>query len=415
MAQLHLPGSRHRADPSWDWSPVASLTGGAPCPHGCLIDTPDVRGAWTVLAHRECARRILDAARHGTPEQQRRAAVLLEQYADLYHALPGEHGDAPAWMLRGRLFHQGLTEAIWAVTIAQAAWQLADSGVAVAAPVARLLDNLAAAARAGRDSLVADGKFTSNYVAWLDAAGACCTRDPEWLTGEHGLFNHVLAATGEDGWQWEASTYYHSFVLRAANAALAAVPTVAPPEPVRQRLNRMRSVLTRLQTDSGLLPALHDGPYRSSDYDAELAELDLQPEARSDGVTVFPDAGYAIVRSHGLHAVVDFGAHGGSHGHRDKLSLYLYGPGTAWQPDPGQVPYGHHVWRTLLRQHLVPPDVLRRRPGPGRVRRGPGPPRRHLDHGELRRRLPRRDRDADDPPNRDGPQRRTEPDGRPSA
>lgn len=317
---------------------------GAPCPHGCLIDNPDVRGAWTVLAHRECARRIL-AASGGTLDEQLRAAALLAEYADLYEGLPGEHTEAPAWMLRGRLFHQGLTQAIWAVTIAQAAWQLIDQGIEVADSVRRLLNSLAAAAQGGRDALVAQDKFTSNYVAWLDAAGALCTRDPQWLTGEHGMFNHVLAATGEDGWQWEASTYYHSFVLRAANAALAAMPSVEPPEPVRQRLAGMRSVLTRLQTDSGALPSLHDGPYQSANYDDELAELDLHPESRADGVTVFPDAGYAVLRGGGIHAVVDFGSHGGAHGHQDKLALYLYGPSAAWQPDPGQVPYGSRSWR----------------------------------------------------------------------
>jgi hypothetical protein len=46
-----------------------------------------------------------------------------------------------------------------------------------------------------------------------------------------------------------------------------------------------------------------------------------------------------------VHAVLDFGPHGGSHGHRDKLALYFYGDTDAWQPDPGQVPYGHRELR----------------------------------------------------------------------
>ncbi|MBO0912954.1 heparinase II/III domain-containing protein, partial [Streptomyces laculatispora] len=55
----------------------------------------------------------------------------------------------------------------------------------------------------------------------------------------------------------------------------------------------------------------------------------------------------AVLRVAGIHAVLDFGPHGGSHGHRDKLSLYLYGDTTAWQPDPGQVPYAHAEFRDL--------------------------------------------------------------------
>ena len=30
-----------------------------------------------------------------------------------------QHGEAQGWMLRGRLFHQALTDAIWAVNIGQ--------------------------------------------------------------------------------------------------------------------------------------------------------------------------------------------------------------------------------------------------------------------------------------------------------
>lgn len=64
-------------------------------------------------------------------------------------------------------------------------------------------------------------------------------------------------------------------------------------------------------------------------------------------VTVFPTAGYAVLHHAGVHALLDFGPHGGSHGHRDKLSLYLYGNTTPWQPDPGQVPYAHAEFRDL--------------------------------------------------------------------
>lgn len=62
---------------------------------------------------------------------------------------------------------------------------------------------------------------------------------------------------------------------------------------------------------------------------------------------MFPSAGYGVVRAAGIHALLDFGPHGGSHGHRDKLSLYLYGDTTPWQPDPGQVPYAHAEFRDL--------------------------------------------------------------------
>ena len=312
-------------------------SGGAPCAHGCRVDTPEVRGAWTVLAHQACARAILAAAAGG-PDERAAAVELLREYADRYTALgTAGHNGAAGWMLRGRLFQQALTEAIWAVTIGNAARLLGD-------PVPELTAGLAEAARAARDSLVADGRFRSNYTAWLDAAGAACTGKPEWLDGPHGIFAHVFAGTHADGWEWEASTYYHSFVLRAYRHAIAAVPDVTVPATVRGRIDAMADVLRVIVTPGGLLPSLHDGPYRRVEWDRELAELTMTPAPRRS-VTVYRDAGYAILHAAGVQAIVDYGPHGGSHGHLDTLSLYLYGDDAPWQPDPGQVPYGHAYWR----------------------------------------------------------------------
>lgn len=322
---------------------------GAPCRYGCLIGTEQVQDAWTVLAHQECARQIVVLARSTDPECRRAAARLLEEYADRYAETPAEHEDAAGWMLRGRLFQQALTEAIWAVRIAEAAMALD----AVAPRVRRLLDSLAEAAARGRRELVEQNKFTANYTAWLNAAGTLCTSDREWLEGPHGTFEHVLAVTGEDGWEWEASTYYHAFVLRAHLLALRQRRDDELPEPVLARLRAMVGALCAVRTPGGELPALHDGPYAAEvGVDAEYGELWALVAERgwptpppSRPVTVFAHAGYAVLRAGGVHAIVDFGPHGGAHGHRDKLALYLYGSTASWQPDPGQVPYGHPTWR----------------------------------------------------------------------
>lgn len=319
---------------------------GARCPYGCRLDTPAIRGAWTVLAHQACARRLRDLALDAGPAEREAVLRRLTDYAELYDG-QGRllHDGSQSWMLRGRLFHQALTEAIWAVNLGRAAWVLHDHGIRLGDPVTGLLEALATAARQARDTLVEQGKSTSNYVAWLDAAGAVCSRDEAWLTDHHGIYAHILAATLPDGWQWEASTYYHSFVLRACRVAIAGVPRAEPPPQVAERLAAMRRVLLELRAPNGELPALHDGPYRRPDYDAELAELRLDEAPVTDPITVHRDGGYAILRRPGLHAMIAFGPHGGSHGHLDKLTLSLSGRRTAWQVDPGQVPYGHRPWR----------------------------------------------------------------------
>ncbi|MBD0841499.1 heparinase II/III family protein [Streptomyces sp. TRM68416] len=373
---------------------------GARCPHGCRVATDEVRGAWTVLSHQAWARHIRLLAERGDHDEALRHLV---EYAALYAELAdGQHDGAQTWMLRGRLFHQALTEAIWAVNIGHAAWTLALRGAPGLPAVLPLLDALEAAAQDARDALVArDEGLASNYTAWLTAAGIVTGRAAaavrampwtdakQWLDGDHGLYAHLRAAVTPDGWEWEGSTYYHGFVLRAALLALRGTDPAQLPPDITRTLARMTDVLAAISTDGGVLPALHDGPYQRPPLALEWLELvslaqqftpaptltaiagrartelggaddgldrlldgwfagDPLPERPApDPVTVFEDTGYAVVRARGIHAVLDFGPHGGSHGHRDKLSLYLYGKDTRWQPDPGQVPYAHAEFREL--------------------------------------------------------------------
>lgn len=371
--------------------------GGAPCPYGCRVDTPAVRGAWTVLAHHFWARRIRLLSYDGG------GAELLSSYARLYSELTkaGEHEQAQGWMQRGRLFHQALTDAVWGVPIAHSILNLA--GRAQLDETLPMLDDMVAGARRARDAMVAQDKFSSNYTAWFNALGATASQAAsavrgeewdgadEWLTGEYGQFTHLHVSTGEDGWEWEGSTYYHGFVLRAYLLSLRGYDPAAVPD----RLEAMIAALAGIATDGGILPALHDGPYRRVPLALEWLEIaalarqftsavDLSAVAAHARAEVGPEydgledrfdgwfsgaprtgsspardftSCYAVVRTAGIHAVLDHGPHGGSHGHHDKLALYLYGATTPWQPDPGQVPYGHAQWRAHYKSVVSHPTV----------------------------------------------------------
>ncbi|MFE4795270.1 heparinase II/III family protein [Streptomyces sp. NPDC056708] len=373
--------------------------GGAPCAYGCRVDDEAVRGAWLVLSHQAWARHLRVLAHRGERAQ---AVERLVEYAGLYAELATErHGEAQTWMLRGRLFHQALTDAIWAVNIGHTVITLAEESTEHLAAVLPLLDDLERAALDARDVLTGQGHLASNYTAWLNAAGVAASRGAaaargqewdgaeQWLEGEHGLYAHLRVAVADDGWEWEGSAYYHGFVLRAALLALRCTDPAAVPSDVVNVLAAMTDVLATIATPGGILPALHDGPYLRGPLALEWLELvalaqQLVPSpaldavagraraelgAHDDGldrelggwfagpplperpaptpVTVFPTAGYAVLHHAGVHALLDFGPHGGSHGHRDKLSLYLYGNTTPWQPDPGQVPYAHAEFRDL--------------------------------------------------------------------
>jgi len=420
--------------------------GGVRCPHGCVVDTELVRGAWLVLSHQAWARRARvlahRAARTGDEAARAEALALLVGYAEVYAEVAGggEHERAQDWMLRGRLFHQALTDAIWSVSVGHAVWSLAEADPARAGelrPVLGMLDATAEAARAARGRLVADGRFTSNYTAWLNAAGRVCSRaaalvrgsqdapgvaDDEWLAGEHGQLAHALAASTRGGWEWEASTYYHGFVVRAYLLSLRGTDPAALPDEARERLVAMIDVLAGLATDGGILPAVHDGPSVRPALGLEWTELaaladgfvagaaldavaararaeaaaaegpgsgqhegpDGSPDGLEDelraassagraawfagpplvverapraAVSVDEEVGIVVLRGAGIHAVLDHGPHGAGHGHHDKLSLALYGRETPWQPDPGQVPYGHPGWRAHYASAAAHPVV----------------------------------------------------------
>lgn len=406
-----------------------------PCPHGCLLTGEPYAGAWAVLAHQRAARalrRLAVTARAGTDGElgdqastcadlATRAAAAdeavagLSRYAELHRRLASEiRADVQPWMLAGKLFQQALTEAIWGTSIALAVQTLAGVvPVERLRPAAELLRSLRSGAHDARAVLLERDDFRNNYTAWLNAAGATTSRalallgEPDetatWIDGPHGLTEHLAAAVNDDGWEWEGSSYYHVFVLRAYLLALRGRRDLLTGE-LSAQLAGMVQVIATLATDrEAVVPALHDTPYGDPGWDEELYELCLltaalpdapdlgflaaplaerlpatitgwreretrgwfgaaqmglfAPPAPQRGSRLFPDAGYAVLTGQGYRAVLDLGPHGGSHGHLDKLALYIYGAGARWQPAYGVPPYGHPWRREYYRATAAHPTL----------------------------------------------------------
>lgn len=391
---------------------------GHACPHGCVLTGEPYDSAWVVLEHQARARELRLCARRyrarGDRADLERALELLAAYGRLYRdvAAAGWSDRAEAWMLRGKLFSQALTEALWAVQVADAVAVLAAEPATrhrLDASVVELLRGLRATVTEGRRVLVdGRGELRSNYTAWLDCAGGTVARalgalgepeDPQLWTKAG--FEHLRAAVGDDGWEWEGATYYHVFVLRAHLLALRGVDPAALPVDVAARLAAMVRVLTSLAAPGGDVPVLHDGPYRRDGALLELIEVcvlarqlwvepgveRVEAYARAalaqphDGLedlldgwfagpplrgpqvergsVRFADAGILVLRDPDdtWQAVVDAGPHGGSHGHLDKLALYLYGTDEPWQPAPGVPPYGSGLRREHYARTLAHPTV----------------------------------------------------------
>lgn len=151
------------------------------------------------------------------------------------------------------------------MNVGHAVITLAEQSTEDLAPVLPLLDALEQAALDARDVLTGQGHLASNYTAWLNAAGVAASRGGaaargqewdgagRWLEGEHGLYAHLRVAVADDGWEWEGSTYYHGFVLRAALLALRGTDPAAVPSDVVDVLAGMTDVLAAIATPGGIL------------------------------------------------------------------------------------------------------------------------------------------------------------------
>ncbi|MFS0726220.1 heparinase II/III family protein [Paenibacillus sp. 1P07SE] len=374
------------------------------CPYGCVVEGPEYRGAWLVFRHQAWARYALQAAAvyAGTGEAvyAELGRRIIVRYARLFPDYP-VHPEAQPWMLKGRAFHQALTEAIWATTLLRAYVMLADEGVDFGGERAALdsfFGMLESSMREYHGILVHERKEpANNYTAWLIAALASVyaargerQRMAELVACEGGFRHHLGIAVQPDQLEFEGSIYYHVFVLRAyfITAEMAERCGIGLYDAVGaegQSLQGMCDVLVTLADGGGRLPALHDGPYDRVPYAREIAEVleigharfgrreyeplladayrqlsgrplrsgleavvygsggrELALEKLTPASGLLPQSGWAILShpANELSCLVDYGPHGGSHGHYDKLNLMIGRGCLPVAPDRGTVPYG---------------------------------------------------------------------------
>ncbi len=381
------------------------------CPHGCVLEGEPYRGAWLVFRHQTMARYAQQAAAvyaaDGEEWCAETAREILAGYARQFPHYP-VHPDAQPWMLKGRAFHQALTEAIWSTTLIRAYLQLKDCGVefdaADEAALQTFFTMLESSMEQYRHILIHEKKNAeNNYTAWLNASLACVyaakgadrAKLQSLLDGPGGFYHHLSIGVKPDGFEFEGSTYYHVFVLRAYLIAAEmcqrfGVDLYGAKGEAGQSLQGMLQVLAELASDSGQLPALHDGPYNRVPFAREIvevfeaglsvygnrellpvlahsyrymfgaekrggvealvygnglvtaAELFAAPAGQERRSLLLEESGFAILRHKGnlLSVQTDFGEHGGSHGHFDKLHVSITHRLGEVAPELGTVPYG---------------------------------------------------------------------------
>lgn len=370
------------------------------CPAGDSWSEPKHDEAWLAWRHRQIADQVREVALAFaiTGEATYLAEVerILTHYTSFYANFTGAD-TAKRGMVKGRVFNQALTEALWAAPLVHAFDLVADALAAdlrssierdFLYPVANTMLN-------AQNEMIEKDHIESNYVAWFNAVLGCigyAIQDDALvdsaIDGVAGFVNHLPASVLPDGFEYEISPYYHNFVLVAylilAEAALANgrnLYTVRSQE--GQSLQSMWRVLPRIMLPDGTIADLGDGSYwQESVYDRELIDVYEIAYARDSHPAVaatlkhaysrlpkgrghwnallygadslaakahvvqnqyLPDSGVAMLhRGDKLTAVCTFGAYRGSHSHGDHLGLQVW----PFSKDAGSVLYGLQVRRT---------------------------------------------------------------------
>ena len=369
------------------------------CPAGDSWSEPKYNEGWLAWRHRQIAEQTRDAALAFviTNEVNYLAEVerILSHYATFYANFAGAD-TAKRGMVKGRVFNQALTEAIWAVPLVHAFDLVADTlSAAKQAQIEKdVLYPVADTMRNAQNEMVAKDHIESNYVAWFNAALGCigyAVQDDGLvdcaIDGVAGFINHLPASVLPDGFEYEITPYYHNFVLVAylilAEAALANGRNLYNIHAQDgQTLQSMWRVLPRFLLPDGTIADLGDGSYwQKSVYDRELIDVyeiaharDSHPavaatlkhaygrlpqgrghwnallygadQINAESYTVqnqyLPHSGVAMLhQADRLTAVCTFGQYRGSHSHGDHLGVQIW----PFSNDAGSVLYGLQVRR----------------------------------------------------------------------
>lgn len=328
----------------------------------------------------------------GEERYARAAARILVWYADHYAGFP--LGKGPAG--RGKVMSQSLSECTWLIRMMEAA--------DLAYPALTLEERR----HIERDLIYAGAEHISHYTfglhnvqCWHNACLACAgyfLGDPDLVRrareGALGFDVQVEQGILEDGMWYERSLGYHSYTRDALTAHCEAARHAGENLHQIGRIRRMFTLPLLLAQPNLVLPSLNDQGYtrgriaaepleravawygdedaaralkllldqgvqRSSltalQYGEELPDTGAyRPPASAD----LPGSGLAILRrgagADAACAMLEYGEHGGGHGHLDKLQLILYGLGRTLCPDPGTAGYGvplHRQWFKTTAAH----------------------------------------------------------------
>jgi hypothetical protein len=344
-----------------------------------------------------------------------KAKEILLNYAELYPSLPMQP-------INGKLFYQSLDEAVQIIELAHAYDLIEPSGIWTAAEKHDVEQNLfAASAKTLQSYDTGKSNWQTWHNAAIGAIGAVL-EDKSLMDfsvlGRSGFNFQMDNSVLSDGFWYEGAIGYHFYAQSAlfhhaqalsnmgydlfANSNFKKTFDVtlqyAFPDLGIINSNDSGKYPTNLAAPGRVVPMDYEGVYaRYSDpaYGALLRTL-YQDKGRPRGGFIVPGntssgiageqavlygkstiestgtlpsysqnftgLGHSVLRAgtgdNQLYALVDYGLHGGYHGHPDKLHLEVFGKGERLAPDLGIPPYSNSMYEAYYKKSFAHNTVM---------------------------------------------------------
>lgn len=372
----------------------------------------DYDGCVMMNVHGQLANRVRDLGIlyqvTGDRRYARKAAEIALQYAERYASYPLHTIRGEARIGGGKVGPQTLDEAVWLIPMAQGTDLIWDT----LSPAERDLLAQKLFLPAAREVILPHQMGVHNIQCWKNSAvglAGLLLGEEELIQQaiyhpERGYWTQVRKGVTADGVWWEGAWGYHFYTLSSLWHLTEAARNCGI-DLYGEELKRMYDAPFRFATPSLLLPAFNDSTevnlrsqapayelayarYKNPLYVQLLAASNRENDyalwfgveslpkrgAMSWRSANYPTSGYGILaKGRGEKATwlcLKYGAHGGGHGHPDKLHVEMHAGGVPVAADPGMARYGvpiHANWyRTTLAHNTLVVDENDQQPTEGK-------------------------------------------------
>lgn len=341
----------------------------------------------------------------GEPRWAEWAKQVLLFYADHYEQYPLHDRHGGASHTSGKVMCQTLSEASWLCLLAQGFHILKLQNVFTLKEIHHITNKLLLPAL---DVIASNPAGISNWQTYHNAAKALVAaalgdreRMMEVLNDPaNGFYFQMEHSLGPDGFWYEGAWGYHFYTLEAQTLIVLAGESFDMKLYEEPRFQSMYRAPLECMFPDGTLPPIHDsGEVKLKKY-AHLFEFASRyigigqeivqrsgardslysllfgfeedsaaqtPPAQSvlqHGFVHLEKAGMLYMKQqadsieNGRLAMIDYGEHGGWHGHQDKLSLLYYAGGHPWLTDAGMLPYGNPIHFEYFKQTVAHNTVV---------------------------------------------------------